>query len=263
MNTCFRGIICFCLAGCLGLCLSVQAGDLQRDIQNYKLSQSHYLKAKQAFSDNKYELMRRELEKCIAQFAGHDGAHYLMAQLLYQEGIYPQANEHILTAKSCFHDMVELRAVARTELHDRLRTRRHALEEKMALYQAEMARAGSADSVALSGVISKIRNEISDIDRQLQETFTEPKELPAGYCFVHGNILLKQGDVAGAHDQYMETIRLEPTRVEAYNNLAHIYYTKGNYKVALAILQRALASHLTVNPEFLAEVKNKAGGQLE
>ena len=86
-------------------------------------------------------------------------------------------------------------------------------------------------------------------------------EIPAGYRYIHGNILFLKKDLQGAVNQYLETIRLQPAHEFAYNNLANIYFMAKQYDKALEFLRKAEANGVKVNQTFKKDLESRIGAK--
>jgi len=80
---------------------------------------------------------------------------------------------------------------------------------------------------------------IQQIDFLLRSPFPEAIEVPAGYFYIHGNILYQMGLLDDAAARYKEALRLDPRLGSAYNNLALVSFSRGRYEEALDCLLRA------------------------
>jgi len=107
------------------------------------------------------------------------------------------------------------------------------------------------------GNLEKDRNTLAQIDLQLQNPIPQTLEVPAGYHYIHGNVLFKSKRSAEAADQYLETIRLEPHHEFAYNNLASLYFAAGQFQKALDFLRRAEANGVKVNAAFKKDLEER------
>ena len=107
--------------------------------------------------------------------------------------------------------------------------------------------------------MENVKREIERIDKRLNRTSFLKEELPADYFYIHGNIYFKMKKFQEAHDQYQETIGINPKHGRAYNNLAALYFQVKQYRKALEYISQAEANGATVNPDLRSAVLKALG----
>ncbi len=83
--------------------------------------------------------------------------------------------------------------------------------------------------------------------------------MPAEYPYLNGNILFRMKRHAEAEREYLEAIKLDALHLNAYTNLANIYYMGGLYDNALETLEKAESLSLQVNQELKKAVLKALG----
>lgn len=79
-----------------------------------------------------------------------------------------------------------------------------------------------------------------ELDNALKEYLLASKKLPLAYLYL-GNIYFLKKEWVEAEKSYKEAIQQDPWNADAYNNLAWLYYTRGeNLKEAEHLAQKAL-----------------------
>jgi len=79
-----------------------------------------------------------------------------------------------------------------------------------------------------------------DFENAIREYKLAAKKIPQGYLFL-GNVYFQQGDLDQAEKFFKEALEKEPENADALNNLAWLYYTKGeNLEEAEKLAARAL-----------------------
>lgn len=105
--------------------------------------------------------------------------------------------------------------------------------------------------------VQQERSVLGRIDQQLRDPIPENPPVPAGYHYIHGNILFKLRRFREAADRYLETIRLDPHHEFAYNNVASLYLGIGQYQTALDFLLQAEANGVKVNADFKKDLEDR------
>ncbi len=65
-----------------------------------------------------------------------------------------------------------------------------------------------------------------ELDHAIKEYLMASKKLPIAYLYL-GNAHFQKNEFSKAEKYYKKAIRREPKHADAYNNLAWLYYTKG------------------------------------
>lgn len=89
------------------------------------------------------------------------------------------------------------------------------------------------------------RAETGNSRQVLQELVSYLRENPDDYpaMFLQGRLQEKHGDMQAAIHTYQQLIKQQPSRPEAYNNLAALYAGQGDYEQAQALLEQAMQTH--------------------
>jgi tetratricopeptide (TPR) repeat protein len=103
----------------------------------------------------------------------------------------------------------------------------------------------------LAETIDELRREISAINARLNEPArAEPLPLPAGYSYIHGNILFKMNKFQEAETEYLKAVGADPHHLPAYNNLINLRYVAKDYERALRYIEEAERNGLALNPKL-------------
>jgi tetratricopeptide (TPR) repeat protein len=65
-----------------------------------------------------------------------------------------------------------------------------------------------------------------EFDNALKEYHTASEKLPLAYLYI-GNIYFQKADLDEAESYYKKAVKKDPENADVYNNLAWLYYTKG------------------------------------
>jgi tetratricopeptide (TPR) repeat protein len=101
--------------------------------------------------------------------------------------------------------------------------------------------------------------EKGELESALKEYRLASKKLPRGYLYV-GNVYSLKKEWAEAEKNYRKAIKEDPQNAEAYNNLAWLYYTKGENLIEaenLALKALELSPLNTVYQDTLQKIKEK------
>lgn len=232
-------------------------------VQKYKASNAKFEEGKALFLKGKADGAEKKFRECLKIFPKNPDARYLMAQIELKRGDLDAALASIETAETDFVDIGQLYTFTHQEMLNDLREQRARVEESIRAGQGTLADLRSRPSsdmtqaaiTSTEGNMEKDRNTLAQIDLQLQNPIPQTLEVPAGYHYVHGNILFKSKRFAEAADQYLETVRLEPRHEFAYNNLASLYFAAGQFQKALDFLRRAEANGVKVNASFKKDLE--------
>ena len=97
------------------------------------------------------------------------------------------------------------------------------------------------ESKGWQNVMSGIREVVDQMQSQADpSSSTSKKELDTELAFQHGNVMLMLGQIDTAVTVYSRVIKLNPCRVDAYNNRGTAYYQKGELDNAVQDFNTAI-----------------------
>lgn len=237
-------------------------------IQKFKASNAKLEEGRALFAKGKFDKAEKKLKECLETFPKNADAQYIMAQIQLKKNEFDAAFASIESAEKDFFELAQLYAYTHQEMMNDLRAQKDQIQESLRVQEEVLAGLKARPVVDMSqaaaissaeGSIQKDKNLISKIDMQLQNPIAQTMEIPAGYHYIHGNILFKRNDLQGAVNQYLETIRLQPAHEFAYNNLASIYFMAKQYDRALEYLKKAEANGVKINPAFKKDLEDRLG----
>lgn len=112
------------------------------------------------------------------------------------------------------------------------------------------------------GVIAARLGDLRSAARQHQRAIDEDPHYAAAYLNL-GHTQLGLGDTMAAEEAYRRALELEPPRGEIHNNLAIIYYRRGELERAWRHALKALSLGFELNADFVAQLERAAGRRLE
>jgi pentatricopeptide repeat protein len=236
-------------------------------VQKFKASNAKLEEGRALFAKGKFDQAEKKLKECLETFPKNADAQFIMAQIQLKKSEFDAALASIESAEKDFVEIAQLYAYTHQEMMNDLRTQKDGIQESLRAQEEAVAQLKAqrpSDETLLKitsgeGAIQQNKNLIAKIDMQLQNPIPQTMEIPSGYRYIHGNILFKRKDLQGAVNQYLETIRLQPAHEFAYNNLASIYFTAGQYEKALEFLRRAEANGVKINPAFKKDLEDRLG----
>ena len=267
MKSRLRALLIF--AAGLGLLSSTAFGQVgfEQDerllVQKYKASDAKLKEGRELFLKKKYDPAEKKLRECLGVFPKNPGALYLMAQIHLVRGDADAALSSIESAEASFTETKQLYMFYHQEMMVELRDQRGKIEESIANRESVLSELKSrkgSDATEISSLESQVQQErsvLGRIDQKLREPIPENLPVPAGYHYIHGNIMFKLKRFREAADQYLETIRLDPRHEFAYNNVAGLYFGIGRYQEALDFLLRAEANGVKVNAAFKKDLEDR------
>jgi len=252
--------------------LSFGQEDLEREevelFKKYQSLNKDYEKGKMYFIREDYKKAKKEFEKILEKLPEHADAHFFLSQVLYKEGDLEEALNHVEKAKANYEYSAVMKIKMAQVSKQKLEEKKQAFEDNIGELEDQIANLPQASEVGdevedrkkrIQTKIDKIKKQIENIDTQLSLPLPREEEMPAEYCYLNGNIYFKMKKFQEAHDQYQETIRLDPKHGDAYNNLAALYFQVKQYQKAMDYLNQAEENGAKVNPEFKKTVLKALG----
>jgi len=219
---------------------------------------SRFLKGKKYFNEKKYPKAQKEFLNCLAIMPEHDEAHYYLAFIHYHQQEFPKAMDHIKQAKHHNQLLSKVRLRLNKDVNRDLLTQKSEMEErKQELWDQYYKTSDQQLKVTLRRTILELERQLNEIHKKLSEKQETKHQIPAPYHLLHGNIAFQQKDFKAAYSQYMNALRVDPDYGDAYNNLANLYFTTGQFKGALQSLQIAESKGLEINKKFKADIEKK------
>jgi len=233
----------------LSLPLSGQESD-RVVLQKYKMLEPNLLKAEKYFVAKNWAKAQKELENSLKTLPTHYQAHFLLAQIHYQQGEYEQALDQMEAAKAGFSKMIQIVQQFQNEKiklrQDEDIQNQEAINE---LYQNVVK--DNCKTEASLHEINRIDTEMQAKDKPVQIKSSELKlQMPSEYCYWHGNCLFRLKKYADAETQYQQAIRIDPGNASAYNNLINLLFVQKRLDQAEQLIGQAESNGVAVNPEL-------------
>jgi tetratricopeptide (TPR) repeat protein len=225
--------------------------DIRFSIEKYKRATAHYNAAFKYFAEEDYARTRKELEKCVEIMPEYSQAHFFMAKNSYALGSYVAALDSMEKAEASWDIMATVAALHREQIDAERRRTRDSLQSQIDELGAQLSRnISDQQRMLIENQITELRQRIDEIDRRLMEWMERRDQMPADYCLIHGNILLRLERYNEAAAQYLQALKIDPGHSAATNNLASLLFQAGNPAKALELIEQGEANGATVNPEL-------------
>jgi pentatricopeptide repeat protein len=236
-------------------------------IEKYKRSNSKLEEGKALFENGNYEKAEKKLLECLKAFPQNANAHFFLAEIYYKKNDLAKALDSIENAKSNFQSMSKFYTFTYQEMLNTLRDQKSKLDEYIQKQEQALLNLRSqsqssqvqSDVMRLENDVKFNKSQVSNINNRLNNPLPPVVDIPDEFFYIHGNILFKLKSYLEASNQYLETIKRNPKHNFAYNNLASIYFTAGDYQSALDWLKKAEENGVKVNPGFKKAVEEKLG----
>jgi tetratricopeptide (TPR) repeat protein len=230
-----------------------------KKLKHFKTAWKLFDVGKRQFVTEKYKKAERTFEKCLRAFPDFAIAGYYLAQIHYKKGDYQRALKNIEASKNSFERLAEFIEASKHLYNENLEDQRRGLETYLnELYDYVLVRNCLAYRV-LPQATAAMATEKGEMLAKSMAPKTALKGIPAGYFYAHGNILFKLKRYAGARDQYLAAIKIDPRHRKAYNNLINLYYSARKYQKARYYLEQAGARGVDVNSRLKDAVYAHSG----
>jgi len=259
-----RCVICAFFVGILSFGQEDFTKEERLLFQRFQSLNKNFEKAVVYYNKGDVRKSKKEFEKILEQMPQYADARFYMGQIAYKEGDMKTALSLIVKAKEDYAFVTKMKVGMVQMLEPKLREQREALLTKLGELEIKLPSESASNSEAVTETqtdreMEKVKQEIERIDKRLNQPIPTEEDLPADYFYIHGNIYFKMKKFQEAHDQYQETIRINPKYGRAYNNLAALYFQVKQYQKALDYISQAEANGATVNPDLKKAVLKALG----
>ncbi len=206
-------------------------------LEQYKEAAPHFQAGIGLLGTSTAEVALAEFQKTIKKMPTHVFAHFYLSRIFYSLGQNEKALHHICEARKYFDSMLALKQYADKQNYRTLSKDERVLDK---LLDRNHFRFDCTTTRELKYKRYKVVSEMQQMDNQRQARETEKTNaLKARYAFFHGTILLKMENYPEAFNQFQETVKLNPSHWEGYNNMSALLYLGKAYTRALHYLEEA------------------------
>jgi hydroxyacylglutathione hydrolase len=246
-----------CLTASRALMYGGPAAEEAASVDKFVQANKYFKAASQAFLKGNYKKAERGVKQCLSVFDRHAHGHFLMSQLLYRQGHFPEALEHIKGAEADFVFLREWSARFQKGQSNKQKAERMML--RSALQELEASFEQYDCTRGISQAISATQKEIGRFDSRDISSANKRAAVPAEYAYLHGNILFKLKKYDLARVQYLKAVNTNPRHANGYNNLVNLLYLAGEYRLALDYAKQAVDAGVIINPDLQKAVLAKLG----
>lgn len=211
--------------------------------------------ARRLMNQRQFEASRHLLHTCFTRIPDHAEAHYLLAQMAYEER---QFEEALTQAQRSERSLSNLEQLRRTELKA-AEAQDAALDAALQNSLSNLDAAG-VDPRGCSGNLFTIQQHAIRDQQQKLGRFEDQADIegaPAELYLLQGNCYyrLKRPDEAMAC--YQLAIQKNPTLPSAWNNLIGLSLEAGDRQRAKDWLTRATSANIAIRPELKKALQEK------
>jgi len=224
--------------------------------RRYAGLQSRIGEARHLMNQRQFEASRRLLQSCFKAIPDHAEAHYLLAQMAYEERRFEEA---LAQAQWAERSLLSLEQLRRAEL-EATEARDAALDAALQTSLASLDAAG-VDPHGCSGSLFTTRQHALNDQRQKLGRFEDQWDVegvPAELYLLRGNCLYRLRRSEEALVCYQQAIQKDPSSPTAWNNLIGLCLGKGHVQQAREWLSRATSANVALRPELKKALQEKA-----
>lgn len=224
-------------------------------LQRYAGYRGVILEAKRLVNQRQFAEARRRLQPCLTALPDHWEAHYLLAQMAYEDRKVEEALSHLQTAERSLLKLEQLRRAELEAAKARDAVKEAALQNSL----SQLDTTGLDPHGCMGGELAVRQHALNDqrqtLGRTPEETPTQP--IPAELHLLHGNCLYRLKRFDEAKELYQLAIQKDPAGPYAWNNLIGLCLERGEHELAKAWLSRAKEAQVTLRPELIKAVQEK------
>lgn len=218
------------------------------DLREYASFGRAIREARNLKNQHRFKEARLSLGPCLQAIPDHAEAHYLLAQMAYEEQRYEEALSHTQQAERTF---LKLEQMARIELE--------AAEARAASLEAELQSsligldAAGVDPRGCSGNLFTSRQHNLNDQRQKLGRIEGPSDIqsvPTELYLLKGNCFYRLKRFNEAEICYQQVTRMDPGAPTAWNNLIGLHLSAGNLPTAKKWFSQATKEGIPVRPEL-------------
>lgn len=221
--------------------------------QRYAGFRSVLQEARRLVEHRQFAEARRRLEPCLAALPEHWEAHYLLAQMAYDERKIEEALAHLQTAE---RSLLKLDQLRRADL-EAARARDAAAEAALQVSVAQLDPVGTESLGCMTSELVVRKHALNDsrqkLGRATEDTPAQP--IPAELHLLQGNCLYRLKRFDESKEAYKLAIQKDPAGTYAWNNLIGLCLERGEPGQAKEWLARAQNAKVILRPELIKAVQ--------
>ncbi len=208
------------------------------------------------FETNDAAAARDNFRKAVSLNPNFAEAHASLGYCLIKEGRIDEGIDEILLAQklgfrtAVTHLNLSFAYIAKKRLDEAIVEAGRALELDPSL----------AAAYNNLGIAYTKKGMIPEAEREFGRAIAADRSYREGWLNL-GNLYYLTGKPGPALEHLLEAHRLGPEDGALCNNIAVLYFRKGEYRPAMEFAERAVAAGFKVDPAFLAEIRKKLSGR--
>jgi len=208
-------------------------------------------------NERKLNDAKATFEQCLKQIPDHYEAHFFLGELAYENRNYATALDHIQVAIRSLETMGKAYDQQSLEYQKRIAETRRFIQLSL---DSIMNVEGGGSGACHAPTVADDRQALQQLDQASSSSFAgeKPFGIPARFYFLKGNCLLRLRRNADSREQYEKALQADPKYIEAWNNLAYLWFSDHDLGQAMGILQRAEAKGVTINPALKQTILDAA-----
>jgi tetratricopeptide (TPR) repeat protein len=228
-------------------------------LQRYAGYRGAILEAKRLVNQRQFIEARRMLQPCLVAVPEHWEAHYLLAQMAYEEKNVEESLAHVETAEGSLLKLDQRRRAAMEAAKAQEALQEAALQNSL----SQLDTTGLDPHGCMGGELAVRQHALNDQRQTLGRAHddTLPQPIPAELQLLHGNCLYRLKRFDEAKEHYQLAIEKDPAGPYAWNNLIGLYLESGEPGLAKTWLSRALNARVALRPELIKAVQEKVARQ--
>lgn len=221
-------------------------------LKRYVGYRSAIQEARRLVNERQFVAARKVLQPCLAAIPDHWEAHYLLAQMAYEERKVEEALSNVEEAE---RSLLKLEQLRRAEL-EAAKARDAALEVDLQNSLAQVDWTLAEGHGCMGGEITVRQHALNDQRMKMGSANddTSGQPVPAELYLLHGNSLYRLKRYVEAKEKYQQAIQVDPSGPNAWNNLIGVYLEQREIEQAKVWLVRARKAQVALRPELVKAI---------
>jgi tetratricopeptide (TPR) repeat protein len=246
-----EGLVAVVVAGMIGVTSTAPlAAQRLADAPSHREAIQHFRAGQELMSAEKFERAAEEFSKAIASDPLMSLAYYQMGQAHMNMRRYASA---IRAYKECLEAERQLYTLKQTNRFEVEKQREDEMRELKSILDNQKSGARVPTMLALEQRLRDLESQRSVVGGAFRP--------PAEALLALGSAYFRSGDRDAAEREWQAAIEANPKLGEAHNNIAVIYMQTDRLDQALEEVTLAEKAGFKVNPQFKADLKDKAKGR--
>lgn len=203
---------------------------------------------------HRFDQAKKALAPVLSLVPGHATAHFLLAWMAYEDRDFAGALDNIETSERSLKDLSLCYAKVKEDEAANDATEARDIQASIDQLKSAITSSGEGEATGASDILGAKQQHLGYLESK--KTFNDGAsfEVPAAYCFLHGNCLYRLGRFPEAAAQYESAVRSNPGYTKAWNNLINLYRETKDFASARTALAQAEAAGVVIQPKLKQSV---------